>query len=142
MRRIAVLFFPIVAAALPLVLIACGPTSSSTPTAPSEAPASAEAIPSTQASAHIGDRVTVCGPVVDTRYATGSNGKPTFLNFDRAYPNHTFVVVIWGNDRGKFPANPETYYEGKEVCATGLIENYRGKPEIIASNANQLQVGR
>ena len=91
---------------------------------------------------YIGERGTVCGPVVDTRYATGSNGKPTFLNFDRSYPNHTMVVVIWGSDRSSFPNNPENYYKGKNVCATGLIESYKGKPEIIARDSNQLELQR
>ncbi len=91
---------------------------------------------------HVGERGTLCGPVVDTRYATGSNGKPTFLNFDRDYPDHTLVVVIWGSDRGALPSNPQTYYKGKEVCATGLIESYKGKPEIIARNGDQLEIQR
>ena len=91
---------------------------------------------------YIGERGTVCGPIVDTRYATGSNGKPTFLNFDMSYPDHTMVVVIWGSNRSAFPSNPENYYKGKEVCATGLIESYNGKPQIIARDRNQLDLQR
>jgi DNA/RNA endonuclease YhcR with UshA esterase domain len=91
---------------------------------------------------HIGERGTVCGPIVDTRYATGTNGKPTFLNFDRNYPNHTMVVLIWDSNRSAFPSNPEDYYKGKKVCATGLIESYKGKPQIIARDSNQLELQR
>jgi len=97
---------------------------------------------SKDAADHVGERGTICGPVVDTRYATASNGKPTFLNFDRAYPKHIMVVVIWGSDRGAFPSNPQTYYKGKDVCATGLIESYKGKPEIVARNGDQLEIQR
>jgi hypothetical protein len=78
--------------------------------------------------------------VVDSRYATGSKGQPTFLNFDKPYPNHTFTVVIWGSDRGAFPASPESHYKGKQVCATGLVESYKGKPQIIGRAASQLQI--
>ncbi len=105
-------------------------------------PPSATSWPSSTAASHVGERGTVCGPVVDSRYATGSKGKPTFLNFDRAYPNHTFTVLIWDSDRGNFPARPESYYKGKEVCATGLIESYQGKPEIIAKGGSQLDLAR
>ena len=97
---------------------------------------------SKDAADHVGARGTICGPVVDTRYATSSNGKPTFLNFDRAYPDHTMVVVIWGSDRGAFPSNPQTYYKEKDVCATGLIESYKGKPEIVARDGDQLEIQR
>ena len=143
MRAVVFFILPLLAAVSVLALTACGqtPTPTATQTAPS-GPATSTAIPSTQAAAHVGERGTVCGPVVDTRYATGSKGKPTFLNFDRAYPNHTFVVVIWDSDRGNFPARPESHYKGKEVCATGLIESYQGKPEIIARAENQLEVTR
>ena len=95
-----------------------------------------------EASRHVGSRKTVCGPIVDTRYATSSNGKPTFLNFDKAYPNHPFVVVIWGSDRGKFPDKPERHYKGSNVCASGLIESYKGKPQIIARSGSQLEIQR
>ncbi|MBI4299120.1 MAG: hypothetical protein HY666_05095 [Chloroflexi bacterium] len=143
MRTTAFLVLPFLAAVSILVLAACGqmPTSTPTRTVPSE-PAASTAIPSTQAAAHMGERATVCGPVVDTRYATGSKGRPTFLNFDRPYPNHTFVVLIWESDRGNFPSNPESYYKGKQVCATGLIESYQGKPEIIAKTGSQLVLAR
>lgn len=129
-------------AALIFVLSGCSPKP-----APAATPASAQSTvgiswPSSGAASHIGQRGTVCGPVVDSRYATGSKGKPTFLNFDKAYPNHTFVVLIWGSDRGSFPSSPETYYKGKQVCATGLIESYQGKPEIIAKSGSQLVFAR
>lgn len=127
-------------ALLTFVLVACGPTATPTPAAQS-APTGAT-IASAQASTHIGERGTVCGLVVDTRYATGSRGSPTFLNFDRPYPNHPFVVVIWGSDRGKFPASPESHYKNEQVCATGLIESYQGKPQVISRAASQLQVMR
>ena len=91
-----------------------------------------------EASNHIGSSATVCGTVVGTNYATSSKGKPTFLNFDKPYPNHPFVVVIWDSDRSKFPSKPENYYLNKRLCATGLIESYKGKPEIVARAKNQL----
>ena len=136
-------FYPLIAALL-LVLIACGTATSpqiQEAAVPAQAPVSStDSISSSDAISHVGDRATVCGTVVDSRYATGSKGKPTFLNFDRAYPNHLFTVVIWGSERGNFPKNPERHYLNKRVCAAGLIETFRGKAQIIARNASQLQV--
>lgn len=95
-------------------------------------------ISSSEAAAHIGEQATVCGPVADSRYAATSNGRPTFLNFNFPHPNHTFTVVIWGDDRGSFPSSPETYYRGKSVCVSGLIGVHQGKPQIVARSGSQL----
>ena len=102
--------------------------------------ASNNAISASQASKHIGESKTVCGKVVDSKYSTKSRGAPTFLNFDRPYPSHPFLVVIWGNDRSNFPSSPERYYLNKEVCVSGLIDSYKGKPQIEAKNKAQVVV--
>jgi DNA/RNA endonuclease YhcR with UshA esterase domain len=91
-----------------------------------------------EAKEHIGETATVCGTVVSARYAASTKGQPTFLNLDRAYPGQVFTVLIWGSDRAKFVA-PETDYRGKRICATGKITEYRGVPEIIASEPRQIQ---
>jgi len=51
---------------------------------------------------HVGEKATVCGEVVSSHYASSSNGEPTFLNLDEAYPNGIFTVVIWGDNRAQF----------------------------------------
>jgi len=84
--------------------------------------------------------MTVFGPVASTTYAARSNGQPTFLNLGRPYPDQGFTVVIWGRDRGKFPSSPEKYYDGKTIYVTGLIEEYRGVPEIIVASPSQVEV--
>jgi hypothetical protein len=55
-----------------------------------------------EAKDHVGETATVCGNVVNTRYAASTKGQPTFLNLDKAYPNHVFTAAIWGNSRSKF----------------------------------------
>ena len=57
---------------------------------------------------HVGEKATVCGKVVSSHYASSSNGEPTFLNLDEAYPNHVFTAVIWGDNREQFD-EPEVY---------------------------------
>ena len=90
-----------------------------------------------QASGHVGENVTVCGTVASANYAIHAKGQPTFLNLDKAYPHQIFTVVIWGSDRSKFRA-PEKTLANKRICATGVIQLFRGSPEVILHEANQL----
>lgn len=93
-----------------------------------------------EAKEHIGDRLTVCGIVVDSHWASGSNGKPTFLNIGEPYPDpDRFTVVIWIDNRSKFPPYPEEHYLGMTVCVEGLIESYEGTAQIEATSPNQIQ---
>jgi hypothetical protein len=124
------------------IAVACSPSSPGGDEEDgSSLPPGGSSITSREASAYMGEDATVCGPVVDSRYARTSRGSPTFLNFDFPYPSHTFTVVIWGDDLGGFPSNPDTYYSGNTVCASGLIEEYQGKPQIVASDDSQLVMG-
>ena len=75
--------------------------------------------------------------MADTRYLD-SGRKPTFLNFDHKYPDHTFTVVIFGEDRAKF-GTPEKDYLDKDICVTGKIEDYNGKPQIVISEPGQIK---
>jgi DNA/RNA endonuclease YhcR with UshA esterase domain len=93
----------------------------------------------TEAKDHIGETATVCGNVVSTRYAASTKGQPTFLNLDKAYPNQIFTVVVWGNNRSKFGV-PESDYKGKRVCVNGRITEYRGVPQIVADDPQQIKV--
>lgn len=88
---------------------------------------------------HIGEQATVCGTVASTKFSTKSGRQPTFLNLNRAYPNHIFTALIWGSDRDKFPNSPEIYYRNKRICVSGMIEQYKGTPEIIVRNPTQIK---
>jgi micrococcal nuclease len=90
-----------------------------------------------EAKDHFGEMATVCGEVVSARYASTSNGEPTFLNFDKSYPNQIFTVVIWGENRNKF-GKPEEDYQGKRICVTGKITAYAGLPEIVVADPKQI----
>jgi len=107
--------------------------------APVPAPAPG-AISWDEATNHIGERTTVCGPVVSATWASGSKGQPTFLNIGKPYPDlQRFAVVIWMQNRGNFPQAPESYYSGKTICVTGLIIEYNGVPEIEVKDPSQIQ---
>ena len=95
----------------------------------------------TEAKNHIGQQATVCGKVASTRYASTSRGKPTFLNLGKPYPNQVFTILIWGENREKF-GTPEEKYRDQQVCVTGNITEYRGAPEIVASDPHTIEVAK
>ncbi|MDA2918721.1 DNA-binding protein [Desulfobacterota bacterium AH_259_B03_O07] len=92
------------------------------------------------ASNYVGETKTICGKVASSKYAVKSRGSPTFLNLNKPYPNHIFTVVIWGSDRHKFKNSPELFYKGENICVTGLINIYRGKPQIIVDKPSQIEI--
>jgi hypothetical protein len=97
--------------------------------------ANSQSITSADAKNHIGEQATVCGKVASERTATSSRGEPTFINLDSACPNQVFTILVWGDDRKAVGELPHT---GSHVCATGLIKDYRGVPEIVASSVQLL----
>lgn len=88
----------------------------------------------------VGEIKTVCGTVVSAFYYYRSNGKPTFLNIDKAYPNNEFMIVIWGDDRYRFNPVPDKKYLKKNICVTGKIIMYQGTAEIVVNNPNQIEI--
>jgi hypothetical protein len=94
-------------------------------------------ITAAEAKDHVGETRTVCGKVVSTHFASKSKGEPTFLNLDEPYPKEVFTILIWSSDRAKFGA-PETNYKDAKVCVSGKITSFRGKPEVIATEASQV----
>ena len=90
-----------------------------------------------EAASHVGENTTVCGLVASATYASQARAAPTFLDLGGAYPNQVFSVVILGSDRMKFGA-PEVSLRQKQVCVTGEIFLFQGKPEIIVRDTEQL----
>ncbi len=102
--------------------------------------AAGDLIPASEAYKYAGKNKTVSGTVAAARYAAGSRGQPTFLNFEEPYPNHVFGVVIWGSDRSKFETPPDSAFLGRQLQVTGLIEEYEGKPQIIVTDPEQIVI--
>ena len=139
-----------------LLAVSCSPVSSLSPTptplptlepviitvvvtaeAPALAPTSAPPqlapaqsfIPSDQASTHIGEVVTVRIERADCSFQPDVNGSPTFCN-DKPYPNHTFTLVVWGQDW--------SFLDGGCLLVTGEVQEFNGKPEIVADSTDQI----
>ena len=90
---------------------------------------------------HLDETNTVCGMVASAKYAAGAPGNPTYLNFDRPYPNQSCAVVIAGTARARFKEAPENVLTGKWVCVTGVITSTRhGKAQIAVTDPAQIVV--
>lgn len=92
-----------------------------------------------EVSKHVGDSVTVCGLVADMRYFENSKNKPTLLNIGAKHPDAPLTVVIWENARALFTGKLEDLVN-KNICITGRIILYKGKPEIIVDIPEQIVV--
>lgn len=88
---------------------------------------------------HVGEAAVVCGRVADAAYRPEVGGRPTFLNFGRAYPDQAFTAVIWGEHRGRFD-RPEARLRGERVCVRGWIRSHRGTPQIEVSDPGQIRI--
>jgi hypothetical protein len=84
------------------------------------------------ARASVGEPIRVRARVVRSYYASTTSGRPTFIDLGHAYPSRSRVtILIWGRNRVNFPRAPELMFRpGTLVCAQGVVELYRGVPEI------------
>ena len=113
------------------------PSVSQKPATASKPIAFAGTITPDQAAFHIGEQVTVCGKVYGTRFL---NNGPTFLNMGAEYPDNPFTAVIMFDKRSSFSYKPEDFLKGKTVCVTGVVKNYKGKPEIVVEKEGQVEL--
>ncbi len=93
-------------------------------------------VPAEQAAAVVGQTTTVCGKVYSTKFT----GKITYINMGGDYPNNPFTAVIMIKNRSNFAYKPEETLPGKTICITGTVQNYKGKPEIVVENEDQIKV--
>jgi hypothetical protein len=127
--------------AVPAAAAASPPTEVATAAPPAETTPAPKPLPpvnikATEASEHVGKLAKVCGTVVSKHTAEESNGKPTFVNLDRAFPNQAFTIVVWGADASAVGDLPTT----GNVCVTGTVAMYRGVPQIVLHDAQSWSI--
>ncbi|MBU7045352.1 MAG: thermonuclease family protein [Theionarchaea archaeon] len=76
--------------------------------------------------------------VEGTIVKTYNSGAVCFLNFDTNY--QYFTAVIFASDFPGFPFIPEILYRGKKVYIIGIINEYKGSPEIIVKTPDQIRI--
>lgn len=88
---------------------------------------------------HIGEKVSVIGKVVSTKYLEKSQA--TFLNLDKSFPNQFFTVTIWKDGRRNFSYKPESELDEKYIIVTGKIElDKNGTPIINVRHEEQIEI--
>jgi hypothetical protein len=90
------------------------------------------------AAKHLNEKVSICDKVFGGKFFTSSS--LTLLDVGGNHPNEFLTLVIKAEDRKKFTTAPEDFYKGKNVCVTGKVIDFKGKPEVIITDPEQLKV--
>ena len=108
--------------------------------APLKAPLPKGMYNTVQARYHVGNTVTICGTVVNTRRTQKANA--IYLNLDRMHPHQDFYATVWDFNGPNFSYDPETALTGKAVCVTGKVTLYDDIPRISINNENEITLWR
>ena len=92
-----------------------------------------------EAAGHAGEVARVCGTVESASWARRVEGRPTFLNLGRPYPDQPFTVVIWGRNRARF-GTPERRFGGRRICVAGRIRLHEGTAQIEVGRPAQIEL--
>jgi len=84
-----------------------------------------------------GNKVTVVGRVVSTRYSQKGN---ILINLDKQYPNQVFTVFIRKDDIANFPYDPEADLKGKLLYVSGQIAKMGQTPCIYLKKSDNLTI--
>ncbi|GAA4092547.1 hypothetical protein GCM10022392_13570 [Mucilaginibacter panaciglaebae] len=90
-----------------------------------------------EAPRHIKDTVTACGKVYSTKVIQSTG--MVLLNIGGYYPNQDLTVVIKAAVVKQFKTPPNIEFSNGQVCITGAITIFKGKPEIIITNSQQIK---
>ncbi|MCE6957678.1 nucleotide-binding protein [Cereibacter sphaeroides] len=86
-----------------------------------------------EAASVVGTTATVEGMVSQVAEHRGT----IFINMGGRYPNQSFHAVIFDDNAGLFPGIAAI--EGEMVAIHGLVELYKGRPEIIVTSPDQIE---
>ncbi len=92
-------------------------------------------VPAKYALKHIGHEVTICDKV----YSSEPTSNQTLLYLGGDNPKQLLTVIIKATDIAKFKGHPETDFNGKDVCITGVVTNNKGKAEIVVTDPKQIK---
>lgn len=85
-----------------------------------------------QASQHVGERAIVCGQVAQVKEFS----KGYYLNLGNSYPHQDATVLVWSSNVDKF--DNLTSFEGNPICVDGMINTYKGVPQIEMKSPSQI----
>ena len=88
----------------------------------------------TDAPHHIGKQVVISGKV-NNIFVSKTN--TTFINFCQDYRSCPFSAVIFADDRSQFGDLQKLI--GETVQISGVVNEYKGNPQIVLKNPSQLK---
>lgn len=95
--------------------------------------ASAQTFNADDFKANLGKSKTLCDEVSSVRTFSDTL---TLVNMGGAYPNQKYTIAVKGT---KIKLDWESL-KGKKLCATGVFEMHKGRPEIVATEPAQIQL--
>lgn len=94
-----------------------------------------------EAGRHVGETVTLCGPVVNSSFSSSSTGQPAFIDIGVAYPDtERLSLVVWGENRGNFNGAPESMYLDELICVTGEVYVRNGVCYVEVTTPSQIEI--
>ena len=85
---------------------------------------------------YVGKKVTVCARVYEVRATTAI----TQITLGDKFPNNPLTAIIFAKSYANFKRAPADVYNDKNICVTGKVELYKGKPQIIVEDESQITV--
>jgi DNA/RNA endonuclease YhcR with UshA esterase domain len=82
----------------------------------------------------MGEKVEVCAKV----HGIKAFERITYINLGAAYPKSPLTVVIFGKDYSNFKELPSVMYKDKQICVTGTVSEYKGKPQIVVTKPEEI----
>jgi hypothetical protein len=86
---------------------------------------------------YVNQTVITTGKVIST--SVNERDKLILLYVNTNFPDQGFTIFITNENRRKFDA-PELYYKGKPIRVVGKVTVYEGKPAIMITDVNQIQL--
>ncbi len=89
------------------------------------------------AAKHLNEKVTVCDTLYGGKFLSGAD--ITLLDMGGSHPNELLTLIIKGEDRKKFKTAPEEAFKHKKICVSGQLIDYKGKPEMVITDPDQIK---
>ena len=99
------------------------------------APVEKPVITPEEAAKHVGEAVVVRGKITQIVLSVNLT---THINLGGVYPNHVFTVTIFKANQALFPNVRD--FDGKLVEVEGVVNLYRGKPEMVLTQRGQIRL--
>lgn len=94
-----------------------------------------------EASEHVGETVSIYGPVVSINHESTDERQRTYVDLGLPYPDtKRLTMIVEDADKGAFPDEIDALYADKTLCVTGEIYQHEGSNYIAVTSPSQVQV--